>query len=65
MEALAIQGYRSNKLSRFAVQTILGFDNLWDTEEWLGDHGVVSNYSLADLEADRQTLDRLLGPITS
>lgn len=61
LEAIVVEGYRSGKLSRYDVQIIRGFDNRWDTEEWLGAHGLHSDYSLQDLDADRQTLDRILG----
>ena len=60
IERLALDGYRSGKLSRFQVQRLLGFDNRYETEEWLGQRGAVSSYSLSDLRTDRETLDRLL-----
>jgi hypothetical protein len=63
LEALAIEGYRAGKLSRFDVQLILGLESRWETEEWLGDRGVHLNYSLADLESDRDTLESVLGPL--
>ncbi len=61
VEQFAREGYEAGKLSRYEVQRLLGFDNRWDTERWLGQHGIRKNYSLADLEADRKTLDRVLG----
>jgi len=48
-------------LSRHQVQRLLGFDNRWDAEEWLGTRGASVQYSLADLNQDRATLDRLFG----
>jgi len=65
LEAIAVEGYRTGKLSRFEVQTLLGFEDRWQTEAWLGSKGVHPTYGLEDLEADRQTLDRLLGPAKS
>ena len=62
LEALAIEGYRTGKLSRFQVQQLLGFGDRWETEAWLGDRGVNVNYALDDLETDRATLTRTLGP---
>ena len=59
LEALVIEGYRTCKLSRFDVQKLLGFDNRWDTEEWLATHGLHLQYSLEDLDADRQTLEKI------
>lgn len=60
IEGIARDGYRAGKFTRYEVQQLLGFDNRWDTERWLGKHGVVMNYSATDLEADRKTLDRAL-----
>jgi hypothetical protein len=62
LESLAVEGYREGRLSRFEVQRILGFDNRWEVEEWLGGHGANVRYSTADLEADRRTLHEMLGP---
>jgi predicted HTH domain antitoxin len=62
LEAIAIEGYREGKLSRFEVQTLLGLEDRWETESWLGSKGVHLDYGREDLDADRQTLDRLLGP---
>lgn len=60
IERLALEGYESGSLTRYEVQQLLGFDNRWDTEAWLGRHGAHVDYSIADLEADRVTLDRIL-----
>lgn len=62
LERLALDGYTTGALSRYQVQQLLGFSNRWDTEEWLGRHKATVQYSLEDLEADRKTLDRILGP---
>ncbi|RJP34880.1 MAG: UPF0175 family protein [Candidatus Omnitrophota bacterium] len=59
IESLAIVGYRSGKLSLAQVRRLLGFDNRWQTEKWLGERGVTWNYSQEDLEADRKTLSEL------
>ena len=63
LEALAIEGFRSGKLSRFEVQSLLGLSDHRETEKWLGDRGVNLNYSSDDLTADRATLEKVLGPI--
>ncbi len=60
-EALLVEGYRCGSLSSAQVGRLLGFDNRWDTENWLGQHGVTWNYSSEDLEADRRTLGCLFG----
>jgi hypothetical protein len=62
LEAMAIEGYRSGKLSTYEVQTLLGLEDRWATEAWLAQHQVHLNYGWEDLEADRAALDRVLGP---
>lgn len=61
LEALAIEGYRSGKLSAAQVGRLLGLEDRWAVNQWLADRQVPLNYTLDDLEADRATLDRLLG----
>ncbi len=60
LEKLALDGYRSGQLSRYQVQRLLGFDNRYDVEDWLGQHGACQSYSIGDLQADREVLERLL-----
>ena len=52
-------------LSAFEVQTLLGFEDRWQTEAWFASRKVPLNYSLEDLDADRATLNRTLGPAKS
>jgi predicted HTH domain antitoxin len=58
IEALSIEGYRTGKLSAYQVQKLLGFEDRWQTQDWLATRGIPLNYTSEDLEADRQTLDR-------
>jgi hypothetical protein len=59
VEQLALDGYRTGKISRYQVQQLLGFDNRYDTENWLGERGATPHYAVTDLEADLATLDRI------
>ena len=61
LEGVALEGYCSGALSVFQVQQLLGYHDGQQTQTWLGMHGAHQSYSLADLEADRATLDKLLG----
>lgn len=61
LEALVIEGYRAGKFGIADVRRLLKLETRWDAESWLGQRGIYMNYSIADLEADRKTLDRLLG----
>jgi predicted HTH domain antitoxin len=58
-----ITNYQAGRLSTGEIAIILGFETRHEAEEWLGQRGVKSNYSLKDLESDRATLDRILGPV--
>lgn len=58
--AFIIQNYRMGRLSMGQVARILGFATRFEAEAWLGRHGVTWNYSMDELEADRQTLQKLL-----
>lgn len=55
--------YQAGKLSTGDIAVILGFETRLQAEEWLAEHGACRNYSAADLEADQETLNRLLGPV--
>ncbi len=59
MEDAAIEGYRAGRLSHRQFGEMLGLD-YWQTETFLKERGVPLNYSAADLEADRATLDKIL-----
>lgn len=61
LEALAVEGYRSRRLSAAEVGKLLGIDDRWAIGQWLADHQVPLNYTLDDLEADRKTLENVLG----
>ena len=55
LEAFAVEGYRTEKLSRGQISELLGL-NYWETEEFLRQHGAFLHYDLSDLEQDRKTL---------
>lgn len=61
LEALAIEGYRAGKLSAAEVGRLLGLIDRWEVNRWLAERRVPLNYTLSDLEADRHTLDQVLG----
>jgi len=57
LEAYAIEGYRTEKLTRKQVGQLLGLDR-WKAEEFLAEHGATLPYSLADWELDRRSLEQ-------
>ena len=55
VEALALEGYRSKRLSDGQLRQMLGFGSRLQVHAFLKVHGVHLHYSLADLEQDRKT----------
>lgn len=59
LEALAAEGYRLRKLGRGQVGRILGFETPMETDAFLKEHDVPSNYTIEELEKDMATQRRL------
>jgi hypothetical protein len=64
LETLAIEGYRSRALSRSQVRRLLGFETSLEVDVFMSKAGVPFPYSVADLEHDIETHQRIgtLGP---
>ena len=60
LEAVAVEGYRSEQLSRGQVSELLGL-NFWETEAFLKKHGANLHYSKEDLEQDARANEKVLG----
>jgi Uncharacterised protein family (UPF0175) len=61
LEALALEGYRAERLSESAVRQMLGFETRMEVHAFLKQHGVYLHYDLADLEQDKVTAEKLRG----
>src|ERR1700680_3523503 len=59
LEALALKGYRAERLSESAVRQMLGFETRMEVHAFLKQHGVYLHYDLADLEQDQATAEKL------
>ena len=59
LEAIAVEAYRSEALSREQVGDLLGF-SFWETEAFLKERHAYLEYGIEDLEEDRATLKRIL-----
>ena len=55
LEALAVEGYRTERLSEAAIRNLLGFETRMEVHAFLKEHGAHIHYSAADLEKDRET----------
>jgi hypothetical protein len=61
LEALALEGYRTERLSESAVRRMLGFETRMEVHAFLKQHGVYLHYDIADLEQDQLTAEKVRG----
>jgi len=59
LEALALEGYRSELLFESAVRQMLGFETRMEVHDFLKQRGVYLHYDVADLEQDQVTAHKL------
>ena len=59
LEALALEGYRSERLSEGQVRRMLGFRTRTQVHAFLKAHNVYDEYTLDDFERERQALKSL------
>ena len=60
-EAYALELFRRGRISHFELSQVLGLDRL-ETDAWLQRHKVFEgSLTMADLDVDRQTLQRVMG----
>jgi predicted HTH domain antitoxin len=58
LEALVIEEYRSHQLTQFEAGRILGLSRI-ETEDFLGRHVALYDYSIEELEAEANLLHQL------
>lgn len=51
-EAIALEGYRTDRLTEYEIQQLLGLESRMDVHGFLKEHGVHLNYSLEELKHD-------------
>ena len=59
LEALAVEELRTGRLSKAELRPILGLETRAELDGFLKARGVFEEYSLADLDRERQVLDQL------
>ena len=59
LEALAVEGYRTEHLSEAEIRRLLGFETRMQVHAFLKAHGAYLHYSLGDLERDRESAIRM------
>ncbi len=60
LEAIALEGYRSDRLTGFQVMEMLGLETRLELDAFLKAHRVDLEYSFEDLEREQADLDFLL-----
>jgi hypothetical protein len=58
LEALALEGYRTELLSESSVRQMLGFETRMEVHAFLKKHRVLLHYDLGDLEQDQATAQK-------
>ena len=53
LEALALEGYRTELLSESALRQMLGFETRLEVHAFLKEHGVYLHYDVSDLDQDK------------
>jgi Uncharacterised protein family (UPF0175) len=61
LEFVAIQGYLSEELTAHDVQKMLGFESRFEVDAFFKAHGVRRDYTLEDLERERETASAIFG----
>jgi chromosome segregation and condensation protein ScpB len=54
-EALALAAYRERKISAAQLRQLLGYETRMEVDAFLKSHGVELEYTLEDIERDRET----------
>lgn len=65
VEALALEGYRSECLSEAQVRRLLGFRTRMQVHAFLKAHNVYFNYSILELEQDLESLKHFEETLTA
>ncbi len=59
LEMVALEGYRTGRLTHAQVGRLLGIDYRFDVDAFLKEHAASLDYTPEDLERDRETARRL------
>ena len=54
LEAIILEGYRSDRLSEAEIRNLLGFDTRMEVDAFLKEHGAFLRYTDEDLAHDRE-----------
>lgn len=58
LEALALQEYKSGRITKADLRRMLGFGTRYKLDGFLKDHGVLYEYTIEDFEQERKAIRR-------
>ena len=58
LEAVALEGYRTNRLTEYQVQLLLGFETRLEVHGLLKENGAYLNYTMEELKHDMEEVRR-------
>ncbi len=59
LAALALDEYRAGRLTGAELQSLLGFATRYELDGFLKGHSIFEDYTMADLDRERESLARL------
>jgi hypothetical protein len=59
LEALVLEAYRAGRLSSPELGDMLGLESRYEVDGFLKEHGVYEDYTMADLQRERESLKQL------
>ncbi|HJS86228.1 MAG TPA: UPF0175 family protein [Acetobacteraceae bacterium] len=59
LEVFALAEYQAGRLTDSELRQLLGFATRYELDGFLKKHGIFLDYGMADLQRERETLDRL------
>ena len=59
LEALALDEYKAGHLTKAQLRKTLGFGTRYELDGFLKDHGVLDDYTIADIQRELRNLESL------
>ena len=63
LEAIALEGYRTDTLTEYQIKVLLGFDHRLDVHAFLKSHNVPLNYGVEEYEKDLAVVDEIVAKV--
>jgi hypothetical protein len=60
LERAGLEAYKAGEITSFELRQMLGIESRYELDGFLKEHGVYLEYSLEDLEREKELLDKLI-----